>query len=1536
MTSLTPRPKPAVRTNLTPLLLTQMSSGPIFREVAATLLREQLRERYPHLDIDPNIAMVGTPVWEIVEDQVVARPPYYQALTDILAVQAVLAVPTLYIEGEQFLTQQPIMEPAVHLPVSILDIAGLLNTLAPLMLRAYQQYQLDYWNCVDGDRGPRLHMMSSVLRDYWNVQYIGGWTVEDCRMARQLYLAPDPLDRRANDPYTTRAYLIDIDQVEDDGRVRHLNDHVVSVLIGKQDGREVILIHSLLQGYKKYSTLEQLGDDLPLLIDTNTRPTQFQWRLLELDGDFFDQLACVMINIQIEAIGTLYSSDLHNADGPTVAAMPPSAQGDGVDMQWYRHALPGWLSSANTWDLNAYSRHLKDLAALHSANQSQSYQDGIAPIQQFAQDRLRAEMLKDHPDAPLQTLDGLEIEIQSPVLWGTFAVPGKIDTTRFDLAELALQNLIALPLGIKSLRQKTTQVLPEWLTINYLESLIRRVDVGTAYPALIKQKLLDDPQESARRQQLYTEHLRIQLPLLALQCKIRNEAGIDERGYRYVAVALQAEAADRQVDGKPIVIRPLAFVPTRRLDATPDTVDNMFVIGPQDMATGPCLLYRPLLDQPLTQYPSPANLLYALQQSDSLRDSVLAWLPDDARSDYERYVFPGPLPSPWVVVDFLVDPVKLITLSGPLSLGTNVMDGDVMEGLFKANADALVKLADRQSVSNAEARWATFKRAGWIIFNAALPFLGRTVGAAAWIWQIMDDLQQLVDAQRHSDQQSSQVTLTDLLLNLGMALALHSAARSAPRRQAASTATSQQKAPAPRPTLNIKPVIKKIADIRSDTLPSNHGQPLHSVGVANRTPASLGAVLERFKVDKPTTLGTAINAEGAHQHLYWSGQHYYAPVGERWFQVQVDENDAVLIVDATQADRTGPPLIHNRQGQWFIDTRLRLRGAGPKALIKKSRALAQKRAQELRTQLSDFESGKKDAQQQLQHAREAAQAGPSTSAQSRRQSYQQTLSEQCTDYESALQKLKELSVHEPTPDYSQKALGYLKAQTEMTQASIQQTLIEFTPRLRTALEQIEGQAQTSQERPIEESRRLKTLNTEMIEHLTYMQTRFDELHKLAKDGARLILNTQGALPSYSSDDLKTLQVEVARNLCMPENTVASQPKAWAGIDGIIDKATIAIQCLRDTLLERSDSRMDERIDTLSSLVEQFDLLDERLQDFPSEYSAQAIDAQLTELRDQLNEFKRRAVGHLGLLSAERDSLRSRPTPPATPSSKQRKFIKTRYHGQLLGELRLEDVAQETWLVDIRSPLTQQVVATFHEKPKGVWVERVKTPPPSTLPVDVQARINEGQALLDELPAFLERASARAQQTDRTPFGIEQLYHQQARKLEQAGAAIDHALTQSNAVGTPAGSPVNKALSLAITDLYQRSNEQVTNALKQHPPTPSGVEWLKNRNAITIRKTINRRRLKGVRPDYLDEYTISLRHTHEVLWYAHFHYSTSWTLPRSYLSGRLKTVAEARLGAAADTPKGLNDAQKIAFFRSELSREQARQLFFDQPDPASGE
>lgn len=1536
-------PSPYSHQNLSDALITQMSTGPAFREVAAALLREQLQELYPTLDIDPNVTMVGTPIWDIDDGHVVPVGRHYKALTDILAVQAVLAVPVLYIEGEHFLTQLPIVEPAVHLPVRILDIARLLNTLAPVMLRGYQQAQMEYWNDSEADSGPRWHALSKTLRDFWDLDQAPGLTDDDCQLARQLFRTPDFALRSVNDPKAVRAYVIDIDQVDDKGKTTHLDEHLISVLTGQQKGHEMVLTHTLLGGFKKYTSLEQLGEDLPQLLGTELGPIKVQWRLVEPNGDFFDYLACAFISLQIMAIGSINFSSLREpgaSQRSLIQPPAPQATPSGPDLQQYVQALPDWLTAASASDQDAFSRHLKDLATLHSLNRGRTYQEGISPIQQYTLDQLNAEMLKDHPTASPQWLGTLGIRVRTPVVLGLFPIPMQFDISMFSLTELALQNLIALPWGNKYLRQHRRDKLPDWLTPEYLEGLIDRVDIGNTYPALVKETLLDDPLEAARRQLLYTQHLRIQLPMLALQCKIRDEGGINEQGYRYITALMQAAPADRQVEGHMIVIRPLAFVPTRRLDTTPDVVANMFVIGPQDMDAGPCLLYRPLLDKPLSQFPSPNNLLYALQQSASLRDSVLAWLPDDNRDDYAQFVFPGDLPSPWAALKFVADAPNAWAMSGPVKLSQNTVDGDLFATLYNANANALVTLADRQSVSNVEARWATFKRAGWAMFNAVMPFLGRTVGTAAWIWQIMDQLQNVVDAQSHPEQESPWAALADLLLNIGMAITLHCVTHRSPGQAQRGKALPP---PRPQPPTQLKPeIVSKLETISSDTL-GPHERPLHISGAINRTPVRLATVLDSFKVTKPSELGEINRRAGPHLHLYRGGEHWYAPVGERWFQVQVDENDTVLIIDPTRPERTGPPLIHSRKGEWFVDTRLRLRGGGPKIMNGKARALAKKRADELRKELVQFESGKTTAQKALQLARRKYDEAPPESTETFRQAYIQALKDQCKDYESALQKFKELSVHEPSADYASTALSYIRAQTNLTQEAIRDILTLFVPNRLTVLEQLKRQIESPQERDIKVFREAHKLTSDLLTQIQYMHNRFAELRHLGEAAMLHLASQQANMPAYTINSLKAFRVTLSRNLCLLADTLSTAPGAWAQIDEIVNTADIAIQCLYDTVGEISQRRLDERIDSLSSLIEQFQILDERVQDFPVEFSKQAITEPLLELRKELAEFKQLAANKLGDLSQERTNLRSRPTPPSSPLRPQKKFIYTRFNGLLIGKPRLSNVGLDTGLVDILSPLTDQLLATYHEKSDGVWVRREKTPPPSTesIALDVQASIDQGQTLLDELPVFLAKARSHALFSERAPFGIEYLYHQHAQQLEHASSTIEHALTQHNITENDglavSASTVTKDLDTALKDLYQQSNQLVQRRLKLHPPTVSGIQWLERHKAITIKKeTVKRRRISKDPNVFLAEYSITDRTNETVLWYAHFHYSADWTTDNAYQSARLITPAERLEATTADMPAGLTRSETIAFYRSEISVAQAESLFFNKSKTKSGD
>jgi hypothetical protein len=1506
-------------------LIAQFYEGPSFREAASELLRQALNEQYPTLSIDPDSTLMGTPTWTLRDDDIVAGPPEYHALSDLLARQAVLAVPALCIEGEHFLTRQPLTEPPVHLPVRMTDIAKILNTRAPVMLSAFQARLVDFWN-ESNAKGPRWQELSNTLRNGWDAQDVEAWDETDHAMARRLFHFPDRATRQIEDPYASKACLIQIEQTGN--RFKPLK---IAVLSGQHQGRTHILSYSLLKGYEKFDSLELLGESLSDHLGPPTNRASLNWRLFEPEGNFFDHLACVFIAQQVDAVGAMDFSDLRQSSPDTINNALNSSPGPddtsaskGPGLEWYRDALPDWLRTASTSDLNNYARHLKDLAALNSASAGASYLDDIPSIEQYALDQIKDQILLEHPDAQHLAFAKIRVQVKSLVTWGSFTVPGAYDTATFTFVELALQNLIALPLGNKTIQWDNAATLPAWMTVDYAEQIIQQVNIGETYPELIKTKLLDIRQESARRKNLYTQHMRVQLPMMALQSKLQQRDGINEQGYRYITALMEIDAHARKVDGQAIVMRQLAFAPTRRRDASYDVVANMYVIGPQDLAAGPCLLYRPLFNPPLVQYASPANLIYAVAQSPELRNSVLAWLPDEVREDYANYVFPGDMPSPWAVADYLVEPDKMWTLSGPMALATPVLNDDLLDTLFTANAQALITLADRESVSNAESRWATLKRAGWSLLNAVLPFLSPTLGTAAWIWQIVDQLQQFVDAEQQQDKPAQWAALTDVLLNLGLAITLHIATRHPP--------TSKTHADAHKPEQPVKKmVVKQLATAPSLDLSADHISSMNISGAVNRLPEQLDTVLDSFNVQAPENLGDAITETGTYQHLYRSGQKYYVPVGTRWFEVSAQPDEPVVIIDPVRPERSGPTLLHNAAGQWFIDTRLRLRGGGPKRAIRRASLQATEKATQMRDKLQAFEKTKKSLSLELQQAHTEMTDAPGTSADAKRQLYLQKLHTQRSDYETALQDLKQLNVFDPFPDYRPRAMAYLNAQLDLSEAGISEAQRTFTPVFRKVLDQIEQQARAPQERHIEGARQLTDMNQDMIERLDYVQSRFEHLRQLPSEGLRQIQERKKRLPLYTSDDLRALQVTLSRNLCLTEASLVDAPEAWAALDKIVNTADIAVQAVRDTLYERSEARLDERIEALASLIEQFTVINERLEDLPQDFADAIIPEQLETLRKKMRNYAKDTQAQLAQLHLDRDALRNRPTPPPTPPTAKKKFIHTRYNGMLIGEPRLNSVGLETDLVDIKSPITQQVIATYHQKDQGLWVQRITTPPesPPAAP-DIQVSLDKAQAFLDGLKAFKDRADEQAKKPTRTAIGVEYLYHQHALLLEETDQAIEHALSQPRITVDQQRSAaiLSRKLKETTAELYQEATRHMLRMIKEQPPTIAAVEWLQQRREITLKKTVNRRRIKSINSDYLDEYTITDRVTRDVLWYAHFHYSTSWTPAKAFISARLKTPAQRNLGVDAEPLNGLDSQQRLDYYRSEINLQQARRLFFN--------
>nr|WP_314524105.1 DUF6543 domain-containing protein [uncultured Pseudomonas sp.] len=1510
-------------------ILTQLVTGPSIREVAFTSLRTALETDYPQLHIDPNQAMVVTPVWTIVDDRVIPGKSRFESLTDVLVRLGLSGMTENYVDGEHFLTLQPGVEPVKQLPVKIDAVGCLLNKLARELFVAYQEQQLQYWSEPVDPLTPRWHQLSSSLKDLWSGAKMTDWDEDQRAMALSLYDYPDSDKRKSDDKYATKACLIDIDNQAGE-HVRVLD---IAVLVGTLEERTLVITHSIAEGFQRYDSLEELGETLLGNVSMGKIDSEMKWRLFEPSGNFFDHQAWVLIALEVEAIGVLgtFTTRLPQPLAPQVGAAATHFA-DFHDQPSSRYTqihslLPDWLAKATPSDLTRYSRHLMDLALLREQSVGKPFDQGILPLPAFALQALTDQMIKDkHIDdqsaATKLNLGDIEVSITSLVVLGAVIVPGQTQTLSLSMVDFALQNLMGMPLGNKTVRYKSGEVAPAWMTPAYLETVVTQVNIGDTYPRLIKSKFFDDLKESVWRQKLYASQLRIQLPLQALQLKIRGQAGIDEHGYRYVVAAMQEKAADRYVDGLEIIIRPLAFIPGGSTDNKADEVANMFVIGPRLVDKGPCLLFRPLLNHPLLQYPGEANLLYAIKNSRTLRQSVLAWLPEDLHFNYSQYVFPGELPSVWTLSQWLTDPKSTLGMMGAVSLSATPLTEPPLQALFTANANAMITLADQQSVSNSERRWATLKQGGWMLFNIALPFLGGTAATAAWIWQIMDDLHQANEARERDDSEDQWAALTDLFLTLGMVLAHQAAARNKPVALAHEKVSIASEKPLPA----AKITVTQLPDLAADQLPAKHETCVDTKGLLPKVP--LGIFLDGLEIPKPSALEAKPVASGPYRFLFLLNQKWYAKVGKRWFEVMLNDYGDAQIIDSRQTPaKTGPLLIHSAKGEWFIDLRLRLRGGGRNR--KDIQRENQQRQTDLKQQLTTFESTKPELKNKLDAAEAAA-------TETDHQLLIEIVDSQLSTYSLYVEQVKAYNALEPIANYRPVIVSCLDYQLSLTRTWFKWQNTVFGEQLQQSLDLFENEAITSTKTPRQIHQLTNDLTQNMIDKIEFTQARIDELPRLGREAAETAREYKTTLPTYDLQDLKLLQISLAQELCLNDSATAATSQTRQALEGLVEDAGLTIQSSLDLAADDNVLALSERIDGFNDLVEQFETLDQRIVDLPDEFPDHLLKTPLDLMRQRIEVFKERTVNHLAELLRERRILE--PTPgPSRPAPAPRRIIKTRFKGTVVGRLRERAVGTDTDFVDVTSPLSGKVIATFHEKTPGNWVEHVATTsglPPTKRP-DLKISIETGQSLLDQLQPFTRRTEAHSRKEGRIPVEIEEMFSQQARQMEAAAAAIEQALIDQNVTDAGPGSGVNlvKQLNEGATLLYEKGRLTRISMTKKQLPTAARVEWLHGKGLVEIVKTPGRSLLKG-KKDYLEEYEIREQPSQEVLWYAHFHYPAANTPAADYSVAHLKTKSQRLLGGALDLRKATSNDELITIYRSEISPHLARSLFLSKPKSAA--
>ncbi|MBC2384507.1 hypothetical protein HF257_16955 [Pseudomonas sp. WS 5106] len=1455
-----PSPKPL----LEKALLTRLTEdGPTGNEVAFLLLRSELSILYPDLNPDLDRTVVGTPIWAFVDDELTCVDIHYTLMTHVLVRLALENTKANYLQGEHFLTQQPSTPEPIQLPVDIEQIATLLNELASVFFVAFKEQQLAFWNAT-GAGLPRWQELADGLAAALNIQEVEGWNADHCDIARGISMYPDKQQRFRHRPdlANIQVCLLDIDS-PNDKHLKHLMLAGTAIVQGTFKQTDILMMYTLEYGYETFPSLQDLATAAQSRLSASMSALPLAMRLVEPEGHFFDHMAWALIATQLTAIET---EGLNNVATTVPQPEPPSTATEPLDrdpettrLNMLDGAIPHWLLNASPHDLNDYSQHMLDLSTLYNDVPADLFQ--LQPIKAFAQEKMRNAILADnHAGADTLPLDEIQIIRTESLAVGPFNLANPLESYPQTLGEYALSNT---PPYLATVNFKGGQTVPDWLTVTYLTHLSEQVDIGQVYPKLIQDKLIDDPLEAPRQQRFYIQQLRSLLPLLALECKLTHTGNVDEQGYRFIneLVTPTPNTPD------PIVICPLSIRPSLRISQTFDEVLNIFIIGPRSLQHGPCLLYRPLLENPLIQFPSLQNLKYELHQPGEIRDSILAWLPNRSVSyNYAQYMFPTGLTSAFLISQLANTPLKLFEWGGTPVFSKTELTGDIFAALFAANAKAMAQLADRKSLSNAERRWALLEDSAWAIFNAASSFLNGYVATAVWVWQIFNQLQQVLDTPAQSNGLIKWQRLGDVL----MALAIVITHKAGPLRRGKARSADVRGS---RPPLPAPPQLRALAS-DSRALPHRQFSILAVEGaVPRRTPTQWGSYLDAFKVEAPDLRDYAQPQQ--RPPLYDVGQNTYAQVDQRWFQVVGDDDANIHILDPHNPAFTGPCLAKTSMGTWRINTDLRLLRSNEslKSKLKASRMARMQRLLPLEQQREALEQREKVLKGEMHTLLKS----PTTQT-----LLDQSLSkaqELIANREASLKLLDQWRNEGGTLGYEDKLLRLYKSFNTYLMTWTAFKHVAYNAAVERILKNRESEDVTTRQQLPADIHLAVEMGREIDAKLNDLAGAKLALSSMGSAGAMDARQIQISERFHTRWELKTNEIASAAELCIREQAAQDMTQARNAVYAVVERATAASRSMTQLL---KDDPQEAQLETLSEMVEAFKSVRNRIEELPGEFPERVNLNALANLKSVVNEFLLLAQSNIG-------TRLQQVAPPARASAKpstSRPHIKAR-----VIKKRPRDQPKEPQDVPEQAPLTL------------IPPLKKQAPKPTNDYIDITS---QGLQLTGELDGFISETKKSALKPFRIPADMQDIFDQQALKLEQTLHTFEplHTLAKQTGNALPVAS-----LSTELRDGAARlRREGITiraTLLKLRKPQQGYFLWLLENDQVRVTRNQAGRIKTTQFNDYFQEYFIlDSANGDQPLWLAHFHYPALKTPANQFTAAHLKIDDAYLKQLAADTQPAL--------------------------------
>lgn len=1553
----------------------QFSARPTFESVVAQVFKDAVLEAYPQLEAD----FSHTSIAEVIDLAVAeaGKPQSFRFIPPAaLLIQGFVDRTTLNLSQDLHrLTIDTTPVNPTPLPVRMESIGQALNEWAPHLIESFTQALANFWSKPTAVGVSPWLWLSRVLQVGLSVMSNELDRSPPLTQPQSAGLAalsgfPDKTERLGlTQESPLHAYLVCIDTTDANGP-RQFQLPGFALITRTYKSNLIVMGYSLANGIELFDSVQAFADTLPKRLKNHAVQGPISWSLYEPEGHLFQALAQTLLDNTLYRV--THIGQTAQADHWSVARLAQALDDEArmfeffnpQEKPWFNQFMrqvPSWLSTANPADIRAYSRLMATQVAQQQLAQGKSFFDDIPALLDFAVSTLNTRFQDDHP---LDKVDAAQIEIHNisiqdyQMAWITEEV--------MPLAEFSLSYVGGKPAAFIGVKGRNGHALPTWLTGSYIKTLLEEIDIGTLYISLLKAHLVDDAPQVARRQTLFTAQLKAQLPLLALELKLRGRAGLTEAGWKTVARLMKTPSVADDNNGHDC-IRPLAFY--KYDGANADTVANMYVLGPRDMTSGPFILYRPFATDSLLEYATVQALMDAIKQPGELQDLVLAWLDDSARGFYVDGGFERPHLESVLNEGFLA----LLPI-GPTTLADLIVKDDALTYVFKNHVQTLVMLADKQTVSNSERRWILLKRYAWMLFNGLTFFVSGPLQKAAWIFQTLIALDEGLQARIDGDKDAARQTVINLLFNLGLALLSEGLNfKSAQNEQSRLKPALDEAMPPLLPVSDNKPEFSPPAESPAPAVRKKVGPDLDARAVREYSSLDFSwfspnprpntaqlTELNTFTVDLDVSTGTRIEVGPLKDVINYQGKSYVVINKKTWLVSR--QEDGLVIQDAKKPIRFGPWLTRDSAGQWDFDLRMRLRGGGPK---KRIQLLREERKQTLAKYVEEETRliNEKLTLDRVLTLTENLMA----SVPARKSEFIERLESEFARWNSSAralikvtQKMNEIT---PVAAFEQKLQAYwieltlklFKLQNALEEQRSSLTLTafsrEYKQQLNTAISELDSGNKVPYLQLIEHLKKAELLERKAFEISLQESEGLAQAGKIPfpPNSPLSELVARGEVHFFDRH-WAVIYMETLLELVLKRDTsdlTAEELHAFNSLDSDIF-TNMAWSQLK--LRHDSDALNSQHIEFYEAVITTYQGLASICENLISLNSEHFRNQYLPSLIESTKPLRAFAERQLSKIIRESESSSSEPDEPrpgpswktpeprtkAPATGSRQKVFKTTDKHVLVGVVRDAVPGDISEIVDVLDAFSQMKVSSYQRGAGDEWEQIENLGTKHSAPVShvksLQRLESDASKLLGRVEASIQQARAYAK-TSKIPVEIEEILEFKGQSLDEVADNIEKLLVTPASGAEPlprsrqsAAQGLIAELQLNAVRLRAEGKRLRVGLIKSLPPTAAHIEYLKAQDEIDITRTGKRRPIsKSLHKDYLQEYEIRTRDD-SVRWYAHFHYATTDAAPKAFTAAHLKTAEQRTFSTQALYEQAQSSKDVIEIYRSKISPALAEALF----------